>query len=136
MKLKRAPAKGGIRELREVDYTTLVQMASNVLRTIRCYSSRAPRLIAGTVRTAMPTLGAWANQSTRGPSLTSTATTPSCRTFISSFPIPSVISGELEKTLDMYNVVPYTPELMYKVVSEVDKYEQFLPFCCKSEVLR
>jgi len=83
----------------------------------------------------MATVGSFANQSARWPSTRPDLATPNSRTFIS-LPIPSLLNGELEKTLDMYRVVPLTPELMYKVVSDVESYEEFLPFCCRSTILR
>eukprot|EP00242_Pyramimonas_sp_CCMP2087_P014606 CAMPEP_0198200830 /NCGR_PEP_ID=MMETSP1445-20131203/3752_1 /TAXON_ID=36898 /ORGANISM="Pyramimonas sp., Strain CCMP2087" /LENGTH=187 /DNA_ID=CAMNT_0043870991 /DNA_START=342 /DNA_END=905 /DNA_ORIENTATION=+ len=58
--------------------------------------------------------------------------TQQIRTFFN-FKLPSL---EMEKTVDMYKVVPHTPEQMYQVVAEVEKYDQFLPFCCRSTVLR
>eukprot|EP00241_Pyramimonas_parkeae_P021708 CAMPEP_0114283660 /NCGR_PEP_ID=MMETSP0059-20121206/4224_1 /TAXON_ID=36894 /ORGANISM="Pyramimonas parkeae, Strain CCMP726" /LENGTH=235 /DNA_ID=CAMNT_0001404411 /DNA_START=426 /DNA_END=1129 /DNA_ORIENTATION=- len=50
-----------------------------------------------------------------------------------SLPIPS---GGTEKTLDMVTLVPFPPDHMYKVVADVGSYQQFLPFCCSSVILR
>jgi coenzyme Q-binding protein COQ10 len=45
-------------------------------------------------------------------------------------------SHALVKSHKETKVVPFSPEEMYDVVADVDKYHEFLPFCVESRVLR
>ena len=110
-------------------------MVSTFLWTIRRGTYLCHRLVSRDTKTVMATVGSFANQSARWPSTRPDLATPNSNTFIS-LPIPSLLNGDLEKTLDMYRVVPLTPELMYKVVSDVESYDEFLPFCYRSTILR
>ena len=38
-------------------------------------------------------------------------------------------------TINRHALVPFTPEQMYKIVNDVDKYVEFLPWCGASEKL-
>jgi coenzyme Q-binding protein COQ10 len=53
-----------------------------------------------------------------------------------SFPNPLTNPDALTKTHQETKIVPFSPEDMYDVVADVDRYREFLPFCVDSKVLR
>ncbi|CAB4484150.1 hypothetical protein RhiirA1_540739 [Rhizophagus irregularis] len=53
---------------------------------------------------------------------------PHCRTFF------NVLSSK--KTYDGHKVIGYTQKQLYDVVSNIDEYKNFIPYCTNSEVLK
>lgn len=52
------------------------------------------------------------------------------------FTNPLTNPDTLTKSHQESKIVPFSPEAMYDVVADVDRYHEFLPFCVESRVLR
>ena len=53
------------------------------------------------------------------------------------FGVPSTSADDVrEKTFSSTKLVPHSPAKLFDVVADVDKYEEFVPFCVASRVLR
>ena len=106
------------RPLDEMTSQASRRAASAVMGTLGRYLGGASHVLA---RAASPSVGAYAPWAA-----------PRARRF---FEVPN-LSDLCEKTFSSSKTVQHSPEDLFAVVADVDRYQEFVPFCAGSRVLR
>ena len=106
------------RPLDEMTSQASRRAASAVMGTLGRYLGGASHVLA---RAGSPSVGAYAPWAA-----------PRARRF---FEVPN-LSDLCEKTFSSSKTVQHSPEDLFAVVADVDRYQEFVPFCAGSRVLR